>query len=261
MMRLAGYRAGLIAIGLVSTLSTPAAAQYGGQSAPQMPPSTPNAPSRAQEATAPTAAASRADVLRAAACVAGRDAAAADALLATAPFSGDERERAIRMLRTAQRCLHLDSPIATSAMTFRGAIAETLYETRFPQSAAARTPVTAAAPFFQAANVAGQETAALLTSHYQVAQCTTPAQPQLVRSLLATEPGTPEERTALEALYPAFGACVTRGTQLTLDQGAIRAVLAEDLYRWSVVQRDGPASAWAAPAAPATTATAANPGG
>ena len=34
----------------------------------------------------------------------------------------------------------------------------------------------------------------------------------------------------------------------------IRAMLAEALYRWSVVQRDGPTSAWAAPAAPPASA-------
>ena len=193
-------------------------------------------------------------MLLAATCVAGRDAEAADALLATAPFSGDERERAIRLLRTAQRCLRRDDPVATSAMLFRGAVAETLYETRFPQSAAARTPPAGAAPFFQPAHVASHENEALLTSHFQIAQCAGPAQPELVRAMLATEPNSDAERTALTALYPAFGACVPAGTQLTLDTGAIRGMLAEALYRWSVVQRDGPTSAWAAPAAPPASA-------
>jgi hypothetical protein len=81
-----------------------------------------------------------------------------------------------------------------------------------------------------------------------------PAQPNLVRALLATEPGTDAERTALTALHPALGSCVPAGTQLRVDPGGIRATLAEALYRWSVVQRDGPTSAWAAPPAPATPA-------
>jgi hypothetical protein len=255
MIRLARLWGSLVAFGLGSSLSLPAAAQYGPPPRQEAPPAPAN--NQASQATQPPARASRADVLRAAACVAGRDAEAADALLATAPFSGDERERATRLIRSAQRCLRSDNPVATSAMTFRGAIAETLYETRFPQSAAARSPAAGAAPFFQAANVSGQENAALITSHFQVAQCAAPAQPDLVRALLATDPGTPGERTALEALYPAFGACVPAGTQLSLDPGAIRGMLAEGLYRWSVVQRDGPTSAWAAPATPAP----ANPGG
>ena len=53
--------------------------------------------------------------------------------------------------------------------------------------------------------------------------------------------------TALTALYPGFGACVPTGTQLKVDRGGVRAMLAESLYRWSVVQRDGPTSPWAAP--------------
>ena len=261
MMRLARLWGSLFAIGLGSSLALPVAAQYG-PAPPQQVPDTPaNRSSPPAQASGP---ASRVDVLRAAGCATGRDTEAADALLATAPFSGDERERAVRMLRSAQRCLHSATPIATSAMMFRGAVAETLYEARFAQPATALSPAAAAAPFFQPANVAGHENAAILTTHFQVAQCAAPAQPALVRALLATEPGSAEESTALEALYPALGACVPPGsvppgTQLGIDRAAIRGMLAEGLYRWSVVQRDGPTSAMAAPAAPAPVA--ANPGG
>jgi hypothetical protein len=262
MARLAGLFGSLFAITLGATVSSPAAAQYGGQSAPQQMPQTPPTPS-SQGQQAATAATTRADVLRAAGCVTGRDTEAADALLATAPFSGDEREKAVRLLRTAQRCLHASAPIATSALMIRGAVAEKLYEARFAEAATARSPATAALPNFQPANVAGLETAALITSHYQLAACAAPARPDLVRALLATEPGTDAEGAALTALHPAFRNCVPAGTQISLDHGAIRGMLAEALYRWSVVQRDGAASAWAAPAAPTapTATTAANPGG
>jgi hypothetical protein len=60
--------------------------------------------------------------------------------------------------------------------------------------------------------------------------------------------------TALTALYPSFGACVPAGTQLRVDRGGVRATLSEALYRWSVVQRDGATSPWAAPAAAAAAA-------
>ena len=255
MVRLARLWGSLFVIGLASSLSLPASAQYG-PAPPQQVPDT--ASNRSSQPAQPSGPASRVDVLGAAACVTGRDTEAADALLATAPFSRDERERAVRMIRSAQRCLRSDNPISTSAMMFRGGVAETLYETRFAQPATALTPAAGASPFFQAANVAGHENEALLTSHYQLAQCSAPAQPALVRALLATEPGSAEERTALEALYPAFRTCLPEGTQLSLDPGAIRGMLAEGLYRWSVVQRDGPTSAWAAPA---TTPPAANPAG
>ena len=250
MVGLAKLWGGLFAFGLVSMLSVTAAGQYGAAPPPQQMPQGKASP----PAQAAAAAATRAEVLRAAACVAGRNASDVDALLATSPFTADEREKSVRLLRAAERCLRLRSPIATSAMVFRGAAAETLYETRFALPPSARSPAAAAAPFFRPADVAGNANAALLTTHFELAQCVAPAQPTLVRALLATEPGTDAERTALTALHPALGACVPAGTQLRIDPGAIRATLAEALYRWSVVQRDGPTSAWAAPPAPATPA-------
>jgi len=243
-------QARLIAIALASLLSVPAAAQYGPPAPRQDVPQGNTTPAP----QAPATAAPRADVLRAAVCVAGRDSGAADALLATAPYSNDERTRAVQLLRTAERCLRLRSPIATSALLFRGAIAETLYETRFAQPAAARTPAALASPFFRAADVTGRDDAALLATSFDLAQCAAPRQPDLVRALLATEPGSEAETAALTALYPGFGACVPTGTQLRVDRGGVRAMLAESLYRWSVVQRDGPTSPWAAPAVAAAPA-------
>src|SRR5918993_1715064 len=102
MVGLARLCGGLFAFGLVSMLSVAAAGQYGA------PPPRPEVPQGKAPSTAPAqatpAAATRAEVLRAAACVAGRNAADVDALLATAPFSADEREKAVRLLRVAERC-------------------------------------------------------------------------------------------------------------------------------------------------------------
>ena len=248
MIEYARLRTRLLASVLLLAVPIPAAAQYMTPSPRQDVPTTANTAAT----TTPTAAAPRADVLRAAACVVGRDATTGDVLLATAPYSSDEREKAVRMLRTAERCLRLDTPLATSALVFRGAVAETLYETRFAQPVAARAPAAASAPFHRASEFATRENAALLTTSFDLAQCTAPRQPDLVRALLATVPGSDAETTALTALYPAFGQCVTAGTQLQIDKGSIRAMLAESLYRWSVVQRDGPTSPWAAPPVTAT---------
>ena len=244
MVRLARH----FTIALASVLSLPAAAQYG-PPAPRQ--DVPQGNRSATTTPAPTTAAPRAEVLRAAVCVAERDSGAADALLATAPYSAEERDRAVRLLRAAERCLRLGSPIATSALLFRGAVAETLYETRFARPAAARNPAAAAATFFRAADVAGRDDAALLATTFELAHCTAPRHPDLIRALLAAEPGSEAETAALTALYPSFGACVPAGTQLRVDRGGVRAVLAEALYRWSVVQRDGPTSPWAATAAAA----------
>lgn len=222
-----------------------ASAQYGTPAPRQDIPQ--NMPSQQAQA----APASRADVLRAAACVVGRDAAPAEALLATAPFSSDEREKAVRLLRTAERCLRQRQPVLTSAPVLRGAVAEALYQARFAQPATARTPAAAAAPLALASEFSAREDAAYLTTSYGLAYCAAPQHPEQVRALLATEAGTDAEMAALQALYPSFTGCVAAGTQLRIDRGGIRAMLAESLYRWSVVQRDGPTSPWAAPAAPA----------
>jgi hypothetical protein len=197
-------------------------------------------------------------VLRAVQCVVARDAPSAEAMLATSPYTSDERDKAVRLLRAADRCMRRSSAMTTSALVLRGAVAETLYESRFQQPPAARTPAPGVAPLLRAADIASRDDAAFITSSFDLGLCTAPAHPDQVRALLATDPGTDAEVAALQALGPAFTACVARGTQLRVDRGGIRAILAETLYRWSVVQRDGPASPWAAPAATAAAPTPAH---
>ena len=142
------------AFGLLA-LSMPAAAQYGG--APQSPP--PEAPHANRQAAAPAAAAAvaatPAEVLAAAACAIGRDAHVGDALLASVPRSPEERTAARGFLRVAERCVRSTSGIATSAMTLRGAVAETLYETQFATAPAARAPVLEAKPLVRPAAAEG----------------------------------------------------------------------------------------------------------
>jgi hypothetical protein len=233
-------------------LAAPCLAQYGG-SAPPPPPSS-SGSSSGQASTQGQAAAAQTEVLRAAACAIGQDAAPATALLGTTPRSSEERTQAAALLRTAQRCLRLREQIATSAFSARAAFAEALYEAQFATPAAARTPGIGAAPLARPADAADQLTVALAPM-YALADCSVPRHPDLVRAVLATDPRTPEENTALQALHPDFQACVPAGTaQVSYDPRFIRGFLAEALYRWSVVQRDGPTSPWAA--APAAAAPA-----
>ena len=240
-----------ILIGLAAFMAVPAAAQYG--SAPPPPP--PTEPPRGAPAApaAPAAATAPGELLRGAACAIGRDANSGTALLATVPRSPEERSQAGVIVRAAQRCLRMREPIATSAMTIRGAIAEALYEARFATPAAARMPALGVAPMPRpAANE--EQIVAQLAPMYALTDCSLPRQPDLVRAVLATEPRSPEERAALAALHPTFAACVPPGTQLTYDPRVMRAFFAEALYRWSVVQRDGAASPWAAAPAAAPAA-------
>jgi hypothetical protein len=244
---------------LLVTVAAPALAQYG---ASQPPPPPAASGSSSGQSPAPSQAAApqtpQTEVIRAAACVVGENATAAVALLNTAPRSSEERTQAAALLRTAQRCLRLREPLATNAFGLRAAFAEALYETQFATPAAARTPAAGAAPLPRPADAADQ-LAVALAPMYALADCSAPRHPDLVRALLATDPRTPEENAAFQPLHPAFQSCVPAGTpQLSYDPRFTRGFLAEALYRWSVVQRDGPASPWAA-AAPAAAAGAAPP--
>jgi len=231
--------------------STAALAQYG--SAPQTPP--PEQPRVERPDAAPATPTSPADLLRAVACQMARGANPGIAMLGTAPMSTEERTQAAAILRTAQRCARLDGPIAASATTTRGAVAESLYELQFATPAAARTPALGATPLARPAQ-GDAELLAALAPMYALVDCSVPKAPELVRALLATEPRSAEEGAALQALVPTFNTCVPVGTQLSVDPRFMRIMFAEAIYRWSVVQRDGPTSPWAAPAAAAAPAPA-----
>lgn len=250
-------RAGLLAV--AAALPAAAAAQYGGGSSPSPPPSslerpTPRTPpSEAQRA--PAAPSAQADVLRALACTAAQSPAPGNALLATVPRSSQEHDLVLPMLRTAQRCIHAPAPIVTQVSTMRGSLAEALYETQFAIPVAARAPALGAAPLVRPTE-GDPAFLALIGPMYQLVDCATPRQPDQVRAILATDPGTPAEATAVLALNATFVACVPAGTRLTVDPKYMRFLFAESLYRWSVVQRDGPASPWAAPATAAAAPAA-----
>jgi hypothetical protein len=251
-MRSAKRVIGSGALGLLALWSVPAAAQYGGS--PQSPPpeEARRSPRRAAPApAAETPAATPAEVLAAVACALGRDARVGDALLAAVPRSPEEMTAARAFLRVAERCVRNTSGIATSAMTLRGAIAETLYETQFATAPAARTPPLGAKPLARPAPSADAVVAELAPS-YDLVDCTVPKRPDLVRALLATEPRTEAEIAAINALNPAFATCLARNARISIEPRSIRSMFAEALHHWALVQRDGPASPWAAaPPAPA----------
>ena len=212
-------------------------------------------PAAAQEEPATPAPAAEpspvSEVLAGVACSLGRDARAGDAVLAAVPFSEGERTATGDFIRGAQRCLRRREPILTPAYVVRGAIAETLYELQFATPPAARTPALAAAPLTRPGLDLPAETVQQLQPMYALADCSAGRQPDLARAVLATEPRSAAEGPAFAAMHPAFGSCVPAGTQLSYDPRFMRVFLAEALYRWAVVQRDGPASPWAAAPAPA----------
>jgi len=246
-------------VALALALPGAAAAQYGMPTPmpPQQGMANPGQSAPAQQQVAPTTAP---ELVAAAACLVARNQAAADPLFATAPFSAQERQVAVRLLGDMQRCGHR-APISSSAALIRGALAEAALEARFAAPPAARSPAVDAAPLFRVNLATVVPDAAQFAPAYSLAECTARQHPELVRVLLATEPASAEAGTAFTALNPVFQACVTPGAHLNVDGRMLRGMLAETLYRWSVVQRDGTASAWAAAsaAAPAAASTAAAP--
>jgi hypothetical protein len=73
----------------------------------------------------------------------------------------------------------------------------------------------------------------------QIGECAARANPAGVMALLATEVGTPEERTAFNAMVPAMGGCVPGGVTFQLPRLLIRGYLAEGAYRNAVAARRG----------------------
>jgi hypothetical protein len=186
----------------------------------------------------PVAVSSPAEVLRAAACVAGSASATGAAVLASTPQSPGERRATLAFLREGERCLHLARRLVTSIAILRGAAAESLYEAQFAAPVVARTPAIAAAPMPRPAGAPAYVNA--------LAECVAATRQDLVRALLSSDPATPAEETALQAFSPIFESCATPGIRMEIGSRELRGQLAEALYRWSVVQRDGPNSPLAA---------------
>ena len=112
------------------------------------------------------------------------------------------------------------------------------------------TPVIIAArPLLDVAAATTRADAATLVTSYGMADCMGSTQGAQVRALLATDPGTPAEAGFFNAtLAPLLRRCAaTAGGsgQISVDARTLRGILAEALYRWSAVQRDGPSSPWA----------------
>jgi len=235
-------------------LPAAASAQYSQPTPTPTPTPAQSTPNQGQPGGSEAAAgpASAPELIAAAVCVIARNAAAADPLFATPPFSAGERQRAAGLLRDMGRCVRLPG-MSSSATLIRGAFAEAAVEARFPAPQAARSPAVDSAPLLRVDLATTITDAPSLVPAYAMAECTVRQHPELVRALLATEPTSTAAGAAMTALNPAFVACVTPGAQINVDGRMLRGMLAEILYRWSVVQRDGPASPWAA-AAPAPAA-------
>lgn len=242
-------RLGLAALLLLALSPAPAAAQ---SIPPEERPLDARRRAQNQPAAPNAVAATRADLIRGVACQLERDAASLDPMLASAPYSAGEAAETARILPLARECFGGRATFTTPPAALRGAIAEALYKARFAAPQPVRAPALGVKPLLDLAAATTRPDAATLAPAYAMAQCVAARHAGPALALLASEPGSPAEGAAFGTLGPAFGECATGGGNITVDGRTLRGILAESLYRWSVVQRDGPASPWAAPAAPAT---------
>ena len=205
---------------------------------------------QAQGQQAAQSASTRADLIRAVECQRAADAAPLDALLAAAPYSAQEATAAEALLPLLRQC-NSNRAFVTPAAALRGTVAEALLKAHFATPQAARTPAVNVKPLLDVAAATTRTDAATLVTSYGMADCMGATQAEQVRGLLATDPGTPAEATYFNAtLAPLLGRCAaTAGGsgQISVDARTLRGILAEALYRWSAVQRDGASSPWARP--------------
>lgn len=205
---------------------------------------------QAQGQQAQQAASTRADLIRAVECQRAADAAPLDALLATSPYSAQEATAAEALMPRLRAC-NSNRAFGTPVAAVRGTVAEALLKARFAAPQAARAPAANARPLLDVAAATTRTDAATLVTSYGMADCMGATQGEQVRALLATDPGTPAEAAYFnQTLAPLLGRCAaTAGGsgQISVDARTLRGILAEALYRWSVVQRDGPASPFARP--------------
>jgi hypothetical protein len=187
------------------------------------------------------------------ACLAQRNAGTFSALLATVPYSAAERREAMRLLPLIQRCTTSTATLSVSATALRAAAAEDIYERQFTAAQAARTPPLAVAHLLRPGEARTPAEVELLAPSYALAECLSAAHSDLVRAYLAADAAGDAETAAFRALNPGLIACVPAGAprRIGVDGPTFRGILAETLYRWSVVQRDGASAPFAAPAAPA----------
>lgn len=185
-------------------------------------------------------------------CLLARDANSFVALLRTPPLSSAERTEATRLTTVLMDCGGRGNQerFAATVIQLRAAAAEKTYAAQFATAQAARTPPLAVAPLLRVDQARNRAEAEPLASTYTLFECVTARHPDLVRAYVTTAAGSEAEQAGFRALFPGLSACLPPGgsRQLAMGGARLRGVLAEMLYRWSVVQRDGPTSPFAATA-------------
>ena len=71
-------------------------------------------------------------------------------------------------------------------------------------------------------------------------ECVVRKNPIQAHALLMADPGSPEEGSALQAIYPSLGGCMTAGQTLTFNRSILRGTIAMNYYRLSLASGQAP---------------------
>lgn len=161
-------------------------------------------------------------------CVRNRRLPAAQAMLSTNPGTAEERAALRLVLPPGEdECLYRTNSLTIrNTSLLRGALAEAIY------NGAAAQPRTSA-PLLSVANGGMPNTAASAGASIPrlVASCAVQRQLEASHRVVQFNPGAIGEYRALKALEPTFLSCLPLGTSLDASRLAIRAQIAEALYR------------------------------
>jgi hypothetical protein len=142
------------------------------------------------------------------------------AAVVAAPYGGEEQLAAIRRrVQGFDDCMGEGMSMAFPPETLAGALAEAGLRARF-----------ATMDLAPAAALADADIARLgLTprnGYEELAACIARGDPAAVRTLVLTEPATPEERVARRPIVASVGSCVNQGQSLRVDMIGLRAMVA-----------------------------------
>ena len=140
-------------------------------------------------------------------------------------FRTETYQRRLRsLLDDNRRCIGRGS-IGSNQVLFAGSLAEALLKSG--KRGAGTMVITQA----------GQAQPAPRGPLEAMALCTVAAAPQQSAALLATRPGSPEEKSALEPLVPQMTTCAPENLQLTANPSSLRALIALAAWRITSTSR------------------------
>lgn len=172
-------------------------------------------------------------------CLAGQNPNALQ-VLASIPYSENEFRNAFWGSFEGTTCRRTHESAPVSVRLLRGVIAERLLHSGNNSAAtgrAARQQPFAMPGGPDLAGLDGRTRSAITL--IQFGECVARADSAGLDLFLATNPTTPEERTAFAALQPALAGCIPQGASIRMSARQMRGYMAEGAYRNFVMASQG----------------------